>query len=101
VDGILRVGAVIRNTGDRAGEEIVQLYVRDVVCSVTRPVRELKGLQRVALAAGEEREVVFEVPAQELGCHGLDMRYSVEPGRFKVWVGPDSTRGLEGEFECS
>jgi beta-glucosidase len=72
-----------------------------VVCSVTRPVRELKGFKRVALAAGEEREVVFEVPAQELGCHGLDMRYSVEPGRFKVWIGPDSTRGLEGEFECS
>jgi beta-glucosidase len=101
VDGILKVGAVIQNTGDRAGEEIVQLYVRDVVCSVTRPVRELKGFKRVALAAGEEREVVFEVPAQELGCHGLDMRYSVEPGRFKVWIGPDSTRGLEGEFECS
>jgi beta-glucosidase len=101
VDGILKVGAVIQNTGGRTGEEVVQLYVRDVVCSVTRPVKELKGFQRIALAAGEEREVVFEVPAQELGCHGLDMRYSVEPGRFKVWVGPDSSGGLEGEFECS
>ena len=97
--GVSKVSAVIQNTGDRAGEEIVQLYVRDVVCSVTRPVKELKGFQRIALGAGEEREVVFEVPSQELGCHGLDMRYSVEPGWFKVWIGPDSTRGLEGEFE--
>ena len=100
LDGIVRAGAVIHNTGDRAGEEIVQLYVRDVVCSVSRPVKELKGFQRVALAAGEEREVVFEVAVRELGSHGLDLRYSVEPGRFKVWIGPDSTSGLEGEFEC-
>ena len=100
LDGIVRAGAVIQNTGDRAGEEIVQLYVRDVVCSVSRPVKELKGFQRVALAAGEEREVVFEVAVRELGSHGLDLRYSVEPGRFKVWIGPDSTSGLEGEFEC-
>ena len=100
LDGIVRASAVIHNTGDRAGEEIVQLYVRDVVCSVSRPVKELKGFQRVALAAGEEREVVFEVAVRELGSHGLDLRYSVEPGRFKVWIGPDSTSGLEGEFEC-
>jgi beta-glucosidase len=101
LDGILRVGAVIHNTGERAGEEIVQLYVRDLVCSVTRPVKELKGFRRVALEPGEAREVVFELPAREMGCHGLDMRYSVEPGRFKVWIGPDSARGLEGEFECA
>ena len=101
LDGVARVSAIVRNTGDRAGEEIVQLYVRDVVCSVTRPVKELKGFQRVALAAGEEREVAFEVPVRELGSHGPDLRYSVEPGRFKVWIGPDSTSGLEGEFECS
>ena len=99
VDGTLRVSAVVKNNGDRPGEEIVQLYVRDVVCSVTRPVKELKGFQRVALAPGEERPVGFEVPVAELGCHGPDLSYSVEPGRFKVWIGPDSTWGLEGEFE--
>ena len=98
-DGILRAGVTLQNTGERAGEEVVQLYVRDVVGSVTRPVKELKGFQRVALAAGEEREVVFEVPVQALGCHGLDLRYAVEPGRFKVWIGPDSITGLESEFE--
>jgi beta-glucosidase len=98
-DGVLKVRAVVQNAGHRAGEEVVQLYVRDLVCSVTRPVKELKGFQRVALAAGEAREVVFVVPAQELGCHGPGMRYTVEPGHFKVWIGPDSTTGLEGEFE--
>jgi beta-glucosidase len=101
LDGVARVSAVIRNTSDRAGEEVVQLYVRDVVCSVTRPVKELKGFRRVDLAAGEEQVVVFDIPVRELGSHGPDMHYSVEPGRFKVWIGSDSTSGLEGEFECS
>jgi len=99
VDGILEVSAMVKNSGARDGEEIVQLYVRDMVGSVTRPVRELKGFQRIALGRGEEREVVFKVPARELGFYGLDMRYAVEPGQFKVWIGPDSTSGLEGEFE--
>jgi beta-glucosidase len=72
-----------------------------VVCSVTRPVKELKGFRRVDLAAGEEQVVVFDIPVRELGSHGQDMHYSVEPGRFKMWIGPDSTSGLEGEFECS
>ncbi|MBV9281601.1 MAG: glycoside hydrolase family 3 C-terminal domain-containing protein, partial [Chloroflexi bacterium] len=98
-DGILRVTAVVENTGKREGAEVVQLYVRDLVASVTRPVRELKAFERVALQPGERRTVRFEVPARELGFVGPDTRYVVEPGRFKVWVGPDSTGGLEGEFE--
>jgi beta-glucosidase len=78
---------------------VVQLYVRDRVGSVTRPVKELKGFQRITLRPGEERTVRFDVPAGELGFIGMDMRYAVEPGAFKVWVGPDSTTGLEGHFE--
>ena len=66
---------------------------------VTRPVRELKAFQRITLEAGEELEVKFSVPAAELGFYGLDMKYIVEPGQFKVWIGPDSTGGLEGGFE--
>jgi beta-glucosidase len=97
--GTLKVRASVKNTGDRAGEEVVQFYVRDVVCSVTRPVKELKGFHRVALAPGEEQELTFAIPVHELGSHGPDLRYSVEPGRFRVWIGPDSTSGLEGEFE--
>ncbi len=99
VDGTLVVSAQVVNTGARAGVEVVQLYVRDLVGSVTRPVRELKGFRRVALQPGEARTVRFELPARELGFVGLDLAYRVEPGLFKVWIGPDSTRGLEGKFE--
>ncbi len=97
--GTLRVGATVTNTGTMAGEEVVQLYVRDLVGSVTRPVKELKGFQRIALAPGESVRVSLAVPADELGFHGLDNRYIVEPGAFRVWIGPNSAEGLEGEFE--
>jgi beta-glucosidase len=98
-DGNLVVSAVVANTGARVGAEVAQLYVRDLVGSVTRPVRELKGFQRITLEPGEAETVRFEVPAQQLGFWGLDMRYVVEPGTFKLWIGPDSTSGLEGDFE--
>lgn len=101
IDGTLAVSATIRNTGERAGAEVVQLYVRDLVASVTRPVKELKGFQRVTLQPGEARRVRFAVPAKELGFIGPDLQYIVEPGRFAVWVGPDSTRGLEGTCEVT
>ncbi len=95
----LMVTADVTNTGHRAGDEIIQLYVRDLVGSVTRPVKELKGFQRVSLAAGETKIVRFEVPVQDLGFHGVDMNYEIEPGEFKVWVGPNAAEGLEGKFE--
>ena len=94
----LVVTAVIRNTGSVAGDEIVQLYVRDLVGEVTRPVKELKGFQRLALQPGESQMVRFTVPAQALGFHGLDMQYKVESGAFQVWVGPSSAEGLVGDF---
>ncbi len=94
----LVVSATVTNTGERAGAEVVQLYVRDLVGSVTRPVRELKGFQKLWLQPGEARVVRFEVPVSELGFTDAAMRYTVEPGEFKVWVGPDSTRGVEGRF---
>jgi beta-glucosidase len=89
----------VRNTGERVGDEVVQLYVRDLVAGVTRPVRELKGFQRIRLHPGEEQAVRFEVPVKRLGFFNQEMRYVVEPGVFRVWVGPDSTGGLEGTFE--
>jgi beta-glucosidase len=98
VDGILVVSADVQNTGPRAGVEIVQLYVRDLVGSVTRPDKELKGFCRVALEPGEVQTVRFEVPASELAFVGRDLRWVVEPGAFKVWIGPDCTRGPEGDF---
>jgi beta-glucosidase len=88
----------VENTGSRNGVEVVQLYVQDLVASVTRPVRELKAFQRVSLAPGEARQVLFEVPVDRLGFTGLDMRYATEPGVFKLRVGPDSANGLEASF---
>ena len=78
---------------------MVQLYVRDVVGSVTRPVRELKGFQRVTLAPGESREVVFELDIQDLAFYGKDMVKKVEPGKFQVWISGDSASGTPAEFE--
>jgi beta-glucosidase len=98
-DGTLVVSATIVNTGARAATEVVQLYVRDMVGSVTRPVRELKGFQRIALQPGEARQVRFELPAGQLAFCGRDMLTRVEPGQFSVWVGPHAAAGTEGQFE--
>jgi beta-glucosidase len=95
----LVVSARVTNQGERPGAEVVQLYVRDLVGSVTRPVKELKGFQKISLQPGEQRTVRFEVPVGELGFTGREMQYVVEPGDFKLWVGTDSTGGLEGTFK--
>lgn len=92
-DDTLVVSATIENTGSRPGVEVVQLYVRDLVGSVTRPVQELKGFCRVELQPGEKRVVRFAVPARDLGFHGPDMKYIIEPGEFRVWIGPNSHVG--------
>jgi len=95
----LQVLVDLTNTGARAGDEIAQLYVRDLVGSLTRPVKELKGFRRVRLAAGETRTLAFDVPVAALGFHDRSMRYVVEPGTFRLWVGGDSQSGLEAGFE--
>ncbi len=97
-DGSVRVSAVVENTGTRPGIEVVQLYVRDPVASVTRPVRELKGFRRVALEPGESRAVDFELSAHSLAFPGRDMNQVVEPGRFDVWVGGSAEASLGGSF---
>lgn len=98
-NGQLRVNVTLTNAGKRAGTEVAQLYVRDVAGSVTRPVRELKGFQRVALQAGESREVVFVLTAADLAFVHADLSFAPEPGKFEVFVGGDSTAPKIGEFE--
>ncbi|NLF31135.1 MAG: glycosyl hydrolase [Planctomycetes bacterium] len=98
-DGTLRVRVDVTNAGDVTGDEIVQVYVRDVVASLTRPVKELKAFQRVTIAPGETRELTFEIPAASLGFTNARMQYVVEPGRFEVQVGPSSAEGLVGSFQ--
>ncbi len=97
-DEKITVQVRITNTGPRAGTEIVQLYQRDVVASVTRPVRELKAFERVTLAAGEARTVTFELGERELGFYNADLQWVVEPGQFEVFVGSNSRNGLKGRF---
>ncbi|MBM3183547.1 MAG: beta-glucosidase, partial [Chloroflexi bacterium] len=89
--GKVRVRVEVENTGDVDGEEVVQLYVNDVVASVTRPVRELKGFRRIALKPGETRTVEFELSTADLSFYGKDMKRIVEPGEFGVGVGPSSS----------
>jgi len=95
----LRVSVRVRNEGQRAGDEVVQLYIKDVVASVTPPVKELKGFQRVSLKSGEQKTVTFTLRANQLALYGLDMKRVVEPGVFKVFVGGNSVDVLETEFE--
>lgn len=93
------IEADVTNTGEVTGEEVVQLYVRDLVGSVTRPVKELKGFEKIELQPGETRTVSFTLTAYQLKFYNLDMEFVLEPGEFKVWVGPSSVEGLEGLFE--
>jgi beta-glucosidase len=99
LDGRFAISADITNTGKVAGIETAQLYVRDVLGSLTRPVRELKGFQRLQLEPGETRTVRFDLPVPSLGFHNADLRYVVEPGQFQVWIGPHAAEGLEGHIE--
>jgi beta-glucosidase len=97
-DRRLTVSADVRNSGDRAGEEIVQLYLADPVASISRPVKELKGFQRIALRPGETKRVEFTITRRDLEFWSNN-RWIAEPGEFKVWIGPSSAAGLEGKFE--
>ncbi len=94
----LMVRAVVTNSGDLAADEVVQLYVRDLVGDVTRPVKELKGFQRIRLQPGESRTVSFELSAADLAFYGQDMELITEAGEFHVWVGGSSDAELRASF---
>jgi beta-glucosidase len=97
----LVASATVTNTGSRTGTSVAQLYVRDRVASVTRPVRELKAFLRLSLTPGEHRVVRFEVPVDQLGFTGIDLRYTVEAGEFDLWISPDSASGPVARFSTS
>jgi beta-glucosidase len=94
-----QVSAKVANVGDRAGIEVVQLYLRDRVGSVTRPVRELKGFERLSLEPGETRVVTFPLSAADLAFSGPDLSVAAEPGWFDVYVGGDSRADASDAFE--
>lgn len=89
-DGAVTVSVDVTNTGKRAGEEIVQLYIRDQYSSVTRPVKELKGYKRIALNPGETQSVIFQITAESLAFYDLDFNYVLEAGDFFIMTGPSS-----------
>lgn len=89
-DGQITVTIPVTNTGNRDGIEIVQLYIRDVVGSIARPVKELKGFQRLSLKAGETATATFTIDASKLKFYNYDLKEVVEPGEFDVMVGPNS-----------
>lgn len=98
VSDTIHVEAMLSNTGKMQGTEVAQLYVRDLVGSVTRPVKELKAFRRVTLAPGESVKVAFDLPVSDLAFYGLDMKKKVEPGDFQLWIAGDSASGTPAEF---
>ena len=98
-DGTIEIAATVTNSGSRGCEEVVQLYVRDRVGSVTRPVRELKAFRKVALAPGASERVTFTLRRADLEFIGVDMVPTVEPGLFDVWIAPSAqAEGVSGRF---
>ena len=94
----LTIQAVVTNTGDVEADEVAQLYVRDLVGDVTRPVKELKGFQRIRLQPGEVRTIAFELNPVDLAFYGQDMELMTEPGEFHVWVGGSSDADLQASL---
>ena len=92
----------VKNTGKMEGEEVVQIYINDIIASVTRPVKELKAFQRIHLKAGEKKTVSLKITAEQLAFYNKDMERKVEAGKFKVMAGNSSENILlEGEFEIT
>ncbi|MGH9510273.1 MAG: fibronectin type III-like domain-contianing protein, partial [Terriglobales bacterium] len=94
----LRVTMEVKNVGDREGVEVAQWYIQQRGTSVARPVRELKGFQRLALGPGQSRRVEFTLSKKELAFWNIDMKEVVEPAEVTVWVGPDSQSGSSAQF---
>jgi len=97
-DGKLKVSIDVTNSGNYDGAEVVQLYLRDMVGTVTRPVKELKGFQKIFLKKGETRTVEFTLTEKDLRFYNSDLKFVSEPGDFKVFVGTSSVNTMEAGF---
>ena len=90
VDESTKVFVDVKNTGNRAGDEVVQVYIRDVVSSVTRPVKELKEFKKVSLKPGESQTIAFAISPEQLSFTNIDKEFVVEAGDFEIMVGNSS-----------
>ncbi len=95
------MGVEVTNTGSVAGTEVVQLYIRDTVASVEQPVRELKGFARVELAPGETTHVTFPLGFDELNFYNVEVKRTVEPTIYDIWVGGSSLATAETSFKVT
>jgi beta-glucosidase len=95
----IEISVEVKNTGTRAGEEVVQLYVQDLVGSVTRPIKELKGFQKIMLQANESKTVKFKLKAEDLAFYTQDMSFKPETGKFKIMIGTNSANTQSLDFE--
>ena len=100
-DGSQEVSVTVTNTGKRAGAEVVQLYLRDDVASVTRPVKQLRGFERIQLEPGQSKTVTFKIGFEDLAMYDAAMKRVVEPGTFTVFVGGNSVDTQEAKFEVA
>jgi len=98
-EGKIIASVNVTNTGKLAGKETVQLYIRDMVGSVARPVKELKGFQQITLKPGESRKVSFIISVDNLRFYNNDLKYVYEPGDFKVFIGTNSRDVKEADFK--
>src|SRR4029079_14671847 len=98
-DGKATVRVTVTNTGKRAGDEIVQLYIHDLVSSVTRPIKELKDFRRISLNPGESKTVEFVITPDKLWFYNVQMKRFVEPGWFDIMVGPSSATNRTVKLE--
>jgi beta-glucosidase len=99
VDGSINASVEVTNTGNYDGKEVVQLYIRDVVGSVTRPVKELKGFEKIALKIGETKKVSFTITQEDLKFYNSDLQYISELGKFEVYIGTNSETANMSYFE--
>lgn len=95
----INASVTVTNTGTRAGKETVQLYIRDMVGSITRPVKELKGFRKIELKPGESKTVSFTISVEDLKFYNSDLKYVAEPGDFKVFIGANSRDAKEAGFK--
>ncbi len=98
INGEIVATLEVSNTGNRKGEEVVQLYIRDLVGSLTRPIKELKGFQKIELDVGETKTITFTINSETLHFYTANRKWEVEPGDFNIWVGGDSNATLKSSF---
>jgi beta-glucosidase len=97
--GSVRASVTVRNTGSYDGNEVVQLYIQDIYGSITRPVKELKGFQKIFLKKGESKNLTFNISENDLKFYNANLKYAAEPGDFKVYIGSNSRDVMEAQFK--